>query len=147
MQVMRVERQMDTMLKIMTDSAKQGARAGFLKKMPNATPEQLADMESLMDTLFSDFPMNDIMNDMIPVYQKHVSKADLQAMTEFYSSPAGQRFLDEQPKMMQEMGASSATRMQQGLATTMQTIDVKLNELIEKWKKQSTEKPNSTAKP
>lgn len=144
MQVMRIERQMDTMLQIMTASAKQGARTGFLKKMPNATPEQIADVESLTDTLFSDFPINDLMNDIIPVYQKHISKSDLQALTEFYSSPVGQRFLDEQPNMMKEMGTLSAARMQQRMAVIMEKYEARLNELTEKWKKESSDKSKPT---
>jgi hypothetical protein len=79
------------------------------------------------------------------VYQKHISKSDLQALTEFYSSPVGQRFLDEQPKMMQEMGALSATRMQQRMASIMEKYEARLNELTEKWKKESAEKPKPTA--
>ncbi len=147
MKVMRIEHQLDTMIQIMTTSAKQGARGAFLQKVPNATPEQVADVESLTDTLFSDFPKSELMNDIIPVYQKHISKADLQALTEFYSSPVGQRFLDEQPKMMQEMGALSASRMQQRLGAIMQKYDARLNELAEKWKKDAAEKPKETQKP
>ena len=47
LEVMRIERQLNTMLQIMTKSAKAGARQGFLQKMPDATPEQAADVESL----------------------------------------------------------------------------------------------------
>ncbi len=143
MHVMRIERQLETMLQIMTKSAKQGARQAFLQKMPDATPEQLADVESLTEVMFSDFPMNDMVADIIPIYQKHVSKADLQAITDFYSSPVGQRFLDEQPKMMQEMGAISAGRMQQKLGGMMEKYEQRLSELTEKWKKEAAQKAAS----
>jgi uncharacterized protein len=145
-EVMRIERQLTTMMQIMTNAAKQGARQGFLQKMPNATPEQLADIESIADVMFADFPINDILADIVPIYQKHVSKSDLQAITEFYSSPVGQRFLDNQPQMMQEMGAVSATRMQKRLGGILEKLDARMNELAEKWKKEAaSQKPNQTS--
>ena len=143
LQVMRAERQLQTMIQIMTKSARQGARQTFLQKMPDATPEQIADVESLAEGLFADVPINDIMLDLIPVYQKHISKADLQALTQFFSSPTGQRFLNEQPKMMQEMGEVSSVRMQQRLGGVMEKFDTKLTEMVEKWKAQGLDKTSS----
>jgi hypothetical protein len=143
LEVMRIEGQLQTMVQIMTKSAKQGARQTFLQKMPDATPEQLADVESLTEGLFADLPMKDIIPDLIPVYQKHISKADLQALTDFYASPIGQRFLNEQPKMMQEMGEVSAARMQQQLGGVMEKFDTKLAEMVEKWKAQGLNKTSS----
>jgi uncharacterized protein len=145
LEVMRIQRQLNTMLQIMTKSAKAGARQGFLQKMPDATPEQAADVESLADVMFSDLPINEMLSDIIPIYQKHVSKSDLRAITEFYSTPVGQRFLDEQPQMMQEMGAASSGRMQQRLGSMLERFDAKLNELAEKWKKEAAEKSKSPA--
>jgi hypothetical protein len=144
LEVMRIEGQLQTMVQIMTKSGKQGARQTFLQKMPDATPEQLADVESLTEGLFADLPMKDIIPDLIPVYQKHISKADLQAITDFYASPIGQRFLNEQPKMMQEMGEVSAARMQQQLGSIMEKFDLRLSEMAEKWKAQASQKPAST---
>ena len=39
---------------------------------------------------------------MIPVYQKHFTKGDVDAMAEFYSAPTGQKLLKEMPVMMGE---------------------------------------------
>jgi len=37
---------------------------------------------------------------VIPVYEKHLSEADLDALIEFYSSPAGRRFVEKQPLIL-----------------------------------------------
>jgi hypothetical protein len=39
---------------------------------------------------------------MIPSYQKHFTKGDLAAMNAFYSSPVGQKVLEELPAVIQE---------------------------------------------
>ncbi len=39
---------------------------------------------------------------MIPIYQRHLTKTDLDAVISFYASPVGQKLLKEQPAMMAE---------------------------------------------
>jgi uncharacterized protein len=43
-----------------------------------------------------------MISDMTTVYQHHLSKADVDAMIAFYSSPAGQHLLNAQPAIMKE---------------------------------------------
>ncbi len=45
---------------------------------------------------------DDIINRMIPVYQRHFSNADIQGLLTFYRSPLGQKVLREMPATMQE---------------------------------------------
>ena len=40
--------------------------------------------------------------DMVPVYQKHLSKSDVEEMIKFYSTPTGQKILREMPAMTAE---------------------------------------------
>jgi hypothetical protein len=39
---------------------------------------------------------------MIPAYQNHFTRGDIQAMNAFYSSPVGQKVLEQLPAVMQE---------------------------------------------
>ncbi len=86
----------------MKAQARLGAEQGFQKKVPNATPEQLKKVDAIADELFNGFPIDDMINAMIPIYQKHLTKGDLQAVTKFYSSPSGRKFIREAPAMMSE---------------------------------------------
>lgn len=45
---------------------------------------------------------SDFVSMLVPVYSKNLEPADLDELIRFYSSPAGQRFLDKQPLIMQE---------------------------------------------
>ncbi len=43
-----------------------------------------------------------LIDEIIPVYDKHYSLEDLKVMNEFYSTPAGQRLLSTMPQIMSE---------------------------------------------
>ncbi|MFZ0800325.1 MAG: DUF2059 domain-containing protein [Terriglobales bacterium] len=56
----------------------------------------------MTETVFKDLPVDEIIDAMVPIYQKHLTKSDLEAVIAFYSSPVGQKLLKEQPAMMAE---------------------------------------------
>src|ERR1700688_4067461 len=61
------------------------------------------------DKLPADFEarMNEMMDAMVPVYQKHLTKGDVNALVAFYSTATGQKLIKEMPQItaeaMQEM--------------------------------------------
>jgi hypothetical protein len=102
MDLLQLRARMDQLLDGMKKGMKAGAEAGFKQKIHSATPEQLAKLDSVTEAVFNDFPLGEIMDAMVPIYQKHLTKSDLDAVIAFYSSPAGQKLLKEQPAMMAE---------------------------------------------
>ncbi len=58
----------------------------------------------------------------IPIYQKHLTKGDVDAMTVFYSSPTGQKLLREQPAIASESMQAMAPRMQKAMSDIMDRI-------------------------
>lgn len=59
-------------------------------------------MKKAMDDLVKNMPIDDITQAMIPAYQNHFTKGDIAAMNAFYSSPVGQKVLEQLPAVMQE---------------------------------------------
>ena len=59
-------------------------------------------MKKSMDELIKGMPADEIIQAMIPSYQKHFTRSDIQAMNAFYSSPVGQKVLQELPEVTQE---------------------------------------------
>jgi hypothetical protein len=102
MDLMQVKVRLAQLFDGMKAQGRLGAEQGFKKKVPNATPEQLKKVDAIADELFSGFPIDDMIDAMIPIYQKHLTKSDLNAVIAFYSSPAGQKFIQEAPAMMSE---------------------------------------------
>lgn len=61
-----------------------------------------AQFKKAMDDLLENMPMDDIVQATIPAYQKHFTHGDIEAMNAFYSSPVGQKVLEQLPVVMQE---------------------------------------------
>src|ERR1700722_5603816 len=94
-----------------------------LEKKPNLPPDTEARMEKLMDDYWKDFPIDDLLNAMIPVYQKHLTKGDVDALTAFYSAPTGQKMLKEMPAMMSESMQAASGIIQKMMAKTMERVN------------------------
>jgi uncharacterized protein len=77
-------------------------REQLKKKRPDLTDADLARMDRESEDLIKHFPLEEMLNDMIPVYQKHFTKSEIDALTAFYSSPVGQKFLHEMPAVTAE---------------------------------------------
>src|SRR5712692_8464746 len=79
-----------------------------LQKTPNFPPDFEEQMNKKTDEMLKNFPMEEFLQAMVPVYQKHFTKGDIEALVSFYSGPTGQKFLKEIPAITQEaMQASS----------------------------------------
>lgn len=61
-----------------------------------------ARMKKWVDELFKNMPIDEMTQAMIPAYQKHFTKGDIEAMNAFYSSPVGQKVLQVLPDVTQE---------------------------------------------
>jgi hypothetical protein len=127
MDTLHVRQMMAQMVDGMKAQGKKNAEAGFRYKLPNATPEQVAKATSLVDDVFSDINVDELIDVIIPIYQQHVSKSDLQQILAFYQSPVGQRLLAEQPAMMQESMAKSAELMQSKMPALMKRLDERMS--------------------
>jgi hypothetical protein len=58
--------------------------------------------KAAMEDLIKGMPADQIVEAMIPAYQKHFTRGDIEAMNAFYSSPVGQKVLQELPAVLQE---------------------------------------------
>ncbi|MGA2697470.1 MAG: DUF2059 domain-containing protein [Terriglobales bacterium] len=89
---------------------------------PSLSDARLASYDQAMDSMLKDMPIDGMLEDMIPIYQKHFNHADLAAMTDFYASPTGQKALHEMPALTTESMQASYGRMQKQMDAAMQKI-------------------------
>jgi len=70
------------------------------------TPELRDKMQAIMNKYVAKaldlYPTDEMLTDMTGIYQKHLSKDDVEGLVTFYGSPAGQHLLDAQPVIAQE---------------------------------------------
>jgi uncharacterized protein len=68
---------------------------------------------------------------IVPIYQKHLTKADLEALTQFYGSPVGQKILNEMPAILSESMEAGGQIGQRMFAAKSAEFDKRVAELIE----------------
>lgn len=73
-----------------------------VKKEPGLPPDFEERMNKNTDEMIKNFPIEDMFQVMIPVYEHHLTKGDIDALVSFYSSPAGQKYLQELPAIQTE---------------------------------------------
>jgi hypothetical protein len=86
-----------------------GGRLGMqmMQQMLPALKQMLPDVPDSFWTSFMDeVRLDDLVDRTVPIYAKHFSKDDLEALLAFYRSPAGQRVLSEMPAVLQECMAA-----------------------------------------
>jgi len=123
--------QMALMRDGLVTNMKQSAETTFKKKVPDATAEQVAVLNGMVDDAFQDFPIDELLDAIVPIYQKHLSPADVNKMIEFYSTPTGQKVIAEMPAMMKEAMQAGAELTRARMDTITQRIDKRMKQLEE----------------
>jgi hypothetical protein len=91
----------------------------------------------MMDDMFKDMPFDEMMQAMVPAYQKHFTKGDIDSLVTFYSSPTGQKVLRELPAIMGEAMQSMMPIMQRYMATVKDRIDQETAEALKESEKKA----------
>jgi hypothetical protein len=107
------------MMPAMVQQQMQATAKAMADKHPECdlkNPENLTAFNKIMDK-FMEKAMNiinidEMIDDVTVVYQRHISRTDVDALIAFYSSPTGQRLLDQQPAIMQEYMPMVMNRVQ-----------------------------------
>lgn len=131
--VMQINKTMDAVIQAAKQQSMEMAEQMANERMPDATAEQKKQlhemMEDVMNQAMGPAAMREMVEATVPVYQRHLSKADLDAMVAFYSSPVGQKILHEQPAMVQE-SMQAASGIQQRIARVMfQKMDERMEKI------------------
>jgi len=133
--IMHAKAQMVQVMEGMQKQMRLGAEQGFKQKVPEATPEQLAKVDQMFDGLFKEMPIDEMVDAIVPIYQKHLTKVDLAAVTAFYSSPSGQKILKEMPAIMSEAMQAGGEIGRRVFAERAQQLDQEIAELAKETKK------------
>jgi hypothetical protein len=98
-------------------------------------------MSKQMDDLLNNMPLDEITQAMVPTYQKHFSKSDIDAMLTFYASPTGQKILNEMPAIMAETMQDMMPIMSKYMDTVKQHMQQEVTRLLQQTPAQPTKNP------
>ena len=93
---------MQRTIEVQFQSMEQLMHDQILQEKGTIPPEFDAHMKKMMEELRKGMPIDEITDAMIPAYQNHFTRSDIQAMNAFYASPVGQKVLEQLPAVMQE---------------------------------------------
>ena len=130
--VMNLRQQMLSIMDSMVKQQSEMMRDSLKKRSPQISDAEIQRLETAMHEMMKEFPYATMLNDMIPVYQKHLTKADVAAMTAFYSSPTGKKLLREMPSMTTESMQAAYPTMQAYMEKVMARVDAMAQEEHEK---------------
>lgn len=100
--VMASRAQMEQMMQQLFAQMQSLSREQVRKRHPDITERDLARMDRQSEELIKNFPLDEMLSDMVPVYQKHFTKSEIDALAAFYGSTVGQKFLHEMPAVTAE---------------------------------------------
>jgi hypothetical protein len=79
---------------------------GSFKGMYTSVP---AEVWTEFEKEFSSTSMDDLVALLAPVYEKHLTEADLNEVIKFYSTPAGKKLAEKTPGIMQDSMSAGQT--------------------------------------
>ena len=135
-EVMQIHQQMRQVMDAMMKQQTAMIDESLKQRYPQTSAERIARADRMIAETMKDMPMDAMLDDMIPIYQRHFSKTDIDAMSTFYASPTGQKMMREMPALTSESMQASYARMQKQL----ETIQQRAEQIV----KEDQEKPKST---
>jgi hypothetical protein len=129
--LLRVKESIQISVDAMKEEMKGTAEQSFREKIPNPTAEQLQSVHAVVDDVFKTLVLDDLITDVVPIYQRHLTRSDVQAMITFYSSPAGKKIMREQPAIIKESMQATAAGQQKKMEVLLARLDLRVQRLIE----------------
>ena len=128
---------MKKMMATMAQSMHQMFHEQYLKHKDSLPADYESKITSMMDDMIQNMPMDEMMQAMVPAYQKHLTKGDIDNLVAFYSTPTGAKLLREMPSMMAEAMQDMMPIMTKYIETVQQRLLKETDVMIAQSKKQS----------
>lgn len=134
LEAMQVRKQMESMQQTMLGQFKPMVDRMAGEQLRNMTPQQRQHFNQIVQEMFADqrkaYPPSEMIADIIPIYQKYLTKGDVQHIAAFYASPSGRKLLDNQPEIMRDFMAEVMPKMQERMQASMRKMQDRIQELI-----------------
>jgi hypothetical protein len=137
LQVVHSHDMMKKMAAAMVPGVHQMLHQQYLKHKDNLPADYESKMTAMMDDMFENMPMDEMMQAMAPVYQKHFTRGDIDGLIAFYSSPTGEKMLREMPSIMAEAMQNVVPIMTRYMETVQQRLMKETDVMIAQSKKVS----------
>lgn len=121
--VMDIRKQSHVMMDSMQQQMHAMSEETIKARYPRVSPAELAKLNKISDDTIKQVPIDALLDDMIPVYQKYLNHSDVDAMIAFYESPTGKKIMQQMPQITQEAMQVSYKRMEKQIDAAMQRVE------------------------
>jgi uncharacterized protein len=132
----------DKMMNAMLKPMQQMMHAEYVKNQDKLPADYEERMNKRMDAMVKNMPYDEMMQAMIPSYEKHLTKGDIDSLLAFYSSPTGQKVLRELPAIMAEAMQAMVPTMRKYVDGMQEQLQRETAELIKQSQKDGTTTKN-----
>ena len=116
----------------------------YLKDKDKLPADFEARMNKMLDDWMKAFPWDEMLQAMVPVYQKHFTKGDVNALTAFYSTPTGQKILRELPAITAEAMQSMMPLLQKQVEAMNERVQQEVAQAMKDSKAKPGQKSQAT---
>jgi uncharacterized protein len=132
LQVVHSQDMMRKMMDAMVKSMQQMTHDRYLKDKDKLPADFEARTNKMMDDMMKDMPFDEMIQAMVPAYQKHFTKGDMDSLLAFYTSPTGQKLLRELPAITAESMTAMMPIMREHMDAMSRRLQQQTDEMLKK---------------
>jgi hypothetical protein len=126
------------MMVTMAQSIHQLIHEQYVKHQDELPSDYEAKIDAMMSETFDKMPMDEMMQAMVPAYQKHLTKGDIDNLVAFYSTPTGAKLLRDLPAIMAESMQDMMPIMTKYMETLQKRVQKETDDMIAQSRKRTT---------
>jgi hypothetical protein len=143
LEVMHSKDMMAQMAEAMSKPMHQMIHEQYLKNQDKLPADFEKRLTKVMDDFMATVPWDQMLDNMVPVYQKHLTKGDVDALTAFYSTPTGQKILKELPQITAEAMQNIMPLMQKSMESMNQRLQQETDAMLKESENKRSAQPNN----
>jgi uncharacterized protein len=124
------------MMATMTQSMHEMIHDQYVQHQDELPADYEAKIDAMMSEMLDRMPMDEMMQAMIPAYQKHLTRGDIDNLVAFYSTPTGAKLLRDLPAIMAESMQDMMPIMTKYMETVQKRVQEETDDMIAQSKKQ-----------
>jgi hypothetical protein len=129
------------MIAVMSAPMHQMVHEQYMKDKERLPSDFEAQTNQRVDAMIKDMPWDDMTQAMVPSYQKHFTKGDMETLTAFYTSPTGEKVLREMPAIMAESMRTMTPIMQKHMEAVNRSVQQQIAEMVKQSEKTQSQNP------
>jgi hypothetical protein len=141
LQAINYQDMLNKMIGVMSAPMHQMVHEQYMKDRDKLPPDFEAKTNQRVDAMIKDMPWDDMTQAMVPSYQKHFSKGDMDTLTAFYTSPTGEKVLREMPAIMAESMQTMVPIMQKHMEAVNRSVQQQIAGMLKQSQKTQIQNP------